>query len=51
MFAAEAIYVCDKCLGPLEPVYDYGVDSRHPRADREAAEKPVALSGAAAHHR
>jgi threonine synthase len=23
MFAAEAIYVCDKCLGPLEPVYDY----------------------------
>jgi len=24
MFAAEATYVCDKCLGPLEPVYDYG---------------------------
>jgi len=23
-FAAEAVYVCDKCLGPLEPVYDYG---------------------------
>jgi threonine synthase len=23
MFPAEAIYVCDKCLGPLEPVYDY----------------------------
>ena len=23
-FAAEASYVCDKCLGPLEPVYDYG---------------------------
>lgn len=22
-FAAEAVYVCDKCLGPLEPVYDY----------------------------
>jgi threonine synthase len=22
-FPAEAIYVCDKCLGPLEPVYDY----------------------------
>jgi len=21
---AEATYVCDKCLGPLEPVYDYG---------------------------
>ncbi|HKT82080.1 MAG TPA: threonine synthase [Vicinamibacterales bacterium] len=23
-FAAEAVYVCDRCLGPLEPVYDYG---------------------------
>jgi threonine synthase len=23
LFPAEAIYVCDKCLGPLEPVYDY----------------------------
>ncbi len=23
MFRAEALYVCDKCLGPLEPVYDY----------------------------
>src|SRR5437870_3707053 len=22
-FAAEAIYVCDRCLGPLEPLYDY----------------------------
>ena len=22
-FPAEASYVCDKCLGPLEPVYDY----------------------------
>jgi threonine synthase len=22
-FAAEATYVCDKCLGPLEPIYDY----------------------------
>ena len=22
LFPAEAIYVCDKCLGPLEPVYD-----------------------------
>ena len=22
-FPAEAIYVCEKCLGPLEPVYDY----------------------------
>jgi threonine synthase len=23
MFPAEANYVCDRCLGPLEPVYDY----------------------------
>ena len=23
VFPAEALYVCDKCLGPLEPVYDY----------------------------
>jgi threonine synthase len=23
MFPADALYVCDKCLGPLEPVYDY----------------------------
>ena len=23
MFPAEAIYVCEKCLGPLEPLYDY----------------------------
>jgi threonine synthase len=22
-FPAEAVYVCDQCLGPLEPVYDY----------------------------
>jgi len=22
-FPADAIYVCDKCLGPLEPIYDY----------------------------
>ena len=22
-FSADAIYVCDRCLGPLEPVYDY----------------------------
>ncbi|MGE5242636.1 MAG: threonine synthase [Betaproteobacteria bacterium] len=23
-FPADARYVCDRCLGPLEPVYDYG---------------------------
>jgi len=22
-FPAEALYVCDRCLGPLEPLYDY----------------------------
>jgi threonine synthase len=22
-FPADAVYVCDKCLGPLEPTYDY----------------------------
>jgi threonine synthase len=26
-FPAEATYVCEKCLGPLEPVYDYGAIS------------------------
>jgi threonine synthase len=26
-FPAEATYVCDKCLGPLEPVYDYAAIS------------------------
>jgi threonine synthase len=25
MFPAEALYVCDLCLGPLEPAYDYSV--------------------------
>ena len=24
IYPAEALYVCEKCLGPLEPVYDYG---------------------------
>jgi threonine synthase len=24
VFPAEATYVCDRCLGPLEPIYDYG---------------------------
>ena len=26
-YRAEAIYVCEKCLGPLEPVYDYSAVS------------------------
>ena len=25
VFAADASYVCEKCLGPLEPIYDYAV--------------------------
>jgi threonine synthase len=25
VFPAEATYVCEKCLGPLEPIYDYAV--------------------------
>jgi threonine synthase len=37
-FPAEAIYVCDRCLGPLEPLYDY--DSIHlTRADIAARPK------------
>ena len=23
MFPAQALWVCDKCLGPLEVIYDY----------------------------
>ena len=34
-FPAEAVYVCDKCLGPLEPVYDYDAV----RVTREQIEK------------
>jgi len=34
-FPAEAIYVCDRCLGPLEPVYDY----RAVRLTRDEIEK------------
>src|SRR6476646_31571 len=35
MFPAEALYVCDQCLGPLEPVYDYSAI----RLTREQIEK------------
>src|SRR5205823_11787247 len=35
MFPAEALYVCDRCLGPLEPAYDYGAI----RLTRETIEK------------
>ena len=27
VFPAEATYVCERCLGPLEPIYDYGAIS------------------------
>jgi threonine synthase len=35
VFPAEALYVCDNCLGPLEPVYDY----RAIRLTREEIER------------
>ena len=38
VFSAEAVYVCDRCLGPLEPVYDYAA-VRVTRADIEARPK------------
>ncbi len=34
-FPAEATYVCDRCLGPLEPVYDYSAV----KLNRETIEK------------
>ena len=27
-YPAEALWVCEKCLGPLEPFYDYARSSR-----------------------
>ncbi len=52
-FPAEALFVCDKCFGPLEAVYDYDVARTHadPRGHRGAAAQPVALPRAAADHR
>jgi threonine synthase len=38
MFPLEATYVCDKCLGPLEPVYDYA-DIQLTRAQIESRPK------------
>lgn len=37
-FPAEATYVCDRCLGPLEPVYDYAA-IRVTRSEIEARPK------------
>ena len=28
MFPAQALWVCDKCLGPLEVIYDYDAVKR-----------------------
>jgi threonine synthase len=39
-YAAEALYVCDKCLGPLEPVYDYSA-IRLTREDIERRPKNI----------
>jgi threonine synthase len=36
-FPAEALWVCDKCLGPLEVVYDYALAARS--ISREAIER------------
>ena len=46
-FPAEALFVCDKCFGPLEVVYDYDAVRRDddPRDDRGARR---ATSGATA---
>jgi threonine synthase len=38
VFPAEAVYVCDRCLGPLEPMYDYAA-VRVTRAEIEARPK------------
>ncbi|HWF86989.1 MAG TPA: threonine synthase [Vicinamibacterales bacterium] len=38
VFPAEALYVCDRCLGPLEPLYDYAA-VRVTRAEIEARPK------------
>ena len=46
----QALWVCDKCLGPLEVDFDYAAIAHDAlaRADREPAEEPLALSRAAA---
>jgi threonine synthase len=38
VFPAEALYVCDRCLGPLEPLYDYSA-IRITRAEIESRPK------------
>ena len=52
-FPAEALWVCDQCLGPLEVVYDYaGVREALTREVIEtAAAERLAVPGAAADRR
>ena len=49
-YPAEALWVCNQCLGPLEVAYDYAAIAplAVARADRGRAQEPVALSRAAA---
>ncbi len=51
MFPAEATYVCEQCLGPLEPVYDYEAIILTRETIETPAEEPLALPRAAADHR
>jgi threonine synthase len=36
-FPAEALFVCDQCFGPLEPVYDYAIARRTLTREQVAA--------------
>jgi threonine synthase len=40
VFSPEAVYACGKCLGPLEPIYDYGA-IRLTRAEIEGRPKNI----------
>ncbi len=51
VFPAEATYVCEKCLGPLEPMYDYASIKLTRELIAQPAEKSLALSRAAADYR
>ena len=49
-FPAEALWVCDQCLGPLEVEYDYAAirEAVSRDADRATAAKRLAVSRTAA---
>ena len=51
LFPAEAMWVCDKCLGPLEPVYDYKSIHVTREEIETAPEESLAIPRAAADHR